>query len=63
MEDLQLNLKVVGGNDIAKKQAQLIIKEMQEKNILPIERAKMRIRISANEMIVNSVRGILEEKY
>jgi ribosome maturation protein Sdo1 len=56
-------LKIVGGKDIAKKQAQLIIKEMQEKGILPIERAKMRIRISATEEIIVEIKTTLEEKY
>ena len=66
MDDLKLNIKGAGtssGKDIAKKQAQSIIKEMQEKSILPIERAKMRIRVSATEDIMTSVRESLETKY
>jgi len=60
MEDLKMSIKITEGKDIAKRQALLYIKEMQEKNILPIERAKMRIRISANQEILQAIKESLE---
>lgn len=64
MEILKVKVQTTGGNDIAKKQALNIITEIKEAGILPIERAKMRVRVTfRNEEIKTEIHEKITTDY